>query len=462
MKKFSPTSSTQKGIKLRLAAALLAVIMAAGCSADEPTGASAGASVDVTFARSLSSPLAVGDTATVVAVIRDSRGRIVTAGDVLWSLKFGLRPVPTEGLGSIVPTGPRTALVSLEVDGVTVVASAELDRGGSVDGMLRVTLGPRKYQPFLWSRESGFSFPLALSGFEVIPEDINDAGEVVGSAWRSPDGLDRAFIWSPVTGFTFLDNEKFPGPSWALGVNESGTVTGWTIVDNFRRRAFVWDRRSGMRIVPALAGLDPGESSEGISINSSGHIVVRDYGWEDISLKSFHWSEEAGAELLAVSPANPHADVVAINDVGQILGYEGVFDGYDGGLDERIPILWTEKGERIELFPECRRPCAVEVAAINKNGQIAGTSVDAVFRRGAGGDISKLPASSSAWARGLNDSGDILVAGRLNPALPQGQFGRASVWIASGELIDLGIPPMARAVFPKAMNNKGVVVGRTN
>ena len=54
----------------------------------------------------------------------------------------------------------------------------------------------------------------------------------------------------------------------------------------------------------------------------------------------------------------------------------------------------------------------------------------------------------------MNDEGDVIVAVSIGM-----QFGKASLWTVNGDVIELRGPPEVSAIYPHAINNKGVVVG---
>ena len=435
---------------IKATAAALAFLSAAACSLTDstpPENSAESRTVEISFARELEEPLAVLDTVTVTAVVRDARGNSVNDAEVWWSLSVDGHALG-EKIGTVKPTGPRMALVMLVVDRATLKATTTPQGNAeSVTGALELTTASRRWRAFLWTREAGFSVISSPRSFDVLPNAINDRGEVVGSVRFRGTSREAAFIWSTAAGFTFLDSAD-TDYSIAKAINQTGTVTGWTHSDGTRGRAFVWKRESGMTIVPPASGT---LFSEGTAINSQGDIAG--FSSTDVAFRAFRWSPPGSTELLSVNADSPHSVVVAINDAGDVLGYDGIWEGWDPVLDRGTPILWTAKGERIDIA-NCQRACWMRVAALNNRGEIAGTLVQTAFRRSANGEMTSIPITDHTFAIGMNDLGDII--GRVWKG---GGAGSEWLWTASGEVLDIGLPPGARTAFVSGINNKGQIVG---
>ena len=301
---------------------------------------------------------------------------------------------------------------------------------------------------FLWSREAGFAYIPAQPGVNNVPYGINDLGEVVGTTVFGPN-RGGTFVWSASTGFRYLDSAGVPA-SVAMSINTSGSVTGFIQGSSFRR-AFVWSRNAGVTILPDVGGI-PLIGSAGHAINSRGEIagnIIR-----DTIFTAFRWSSEAGTHLLRGTSELVNTFAVDMNDTGEVIGYDGVWEGWDPVLSQRSAILWSPDGKPTDLFPECRRKCDVDLASINSRGEVAGTIGKRAFRRSTAGVVTSMPGSDVTWARGMNDEGDVIVAVSIGM-----QLGKASLWTVNGDVIELRGPPEVSAIYPHAINNKGVVVG---
>src|SRR5881398_1538808 len=79
----------------------------------------------------------------------------------------------------------------------------------------------------------------------------------------------HAFVWNSSTGMTDLGTLG-GNTSYALGINDSGEVVGYSyLADNFTRHAFTWTASGGMVDLGTLA---VGQWSQGEKINASGEI----------------------------------------------------------------------------------------------------------------------------------------------------------------------------------------------
>ena len=190
--------------------------------------------------------------------------------------------------------------------------------------------------------------------------------------------------------------------------------------------------------------------SEGIAINSSGQVAL--HAVDGFDFNALSWLPPSSSSVLPVYPNNPHSYVVAINDAGDILGYDGQWGGWELYLDRQTPILWTAKGERVAIA-NCSRPCAMSVVALNNRGQIVGDIDGSTFRRSAAGEFETIPLTRYNAPRGMNDAGDVV--GHSSTAGSWGSW----LWTAGGEIIQLGLPTGAMAANAIAINNKGQVIG---
>src|ERR1041384_1385468 len=77
----------------------------------------------------------------------------------------------------------------------------------------------------------------------------------------------HAFIYNPGSGLTDIGTLG-GNTSYAIGINDSGTIVGYSyLADNLTRHAFTWTASGGMVDLGTLPG---GSWSEGQTINASG------------------------------------------------------------------------------------------------------------------------------------------------------------------------------------------------
>jgi probable HAF family extracellular repeat protein len=111
--------------------------------------------------------------------------------------------------------------------------------------------------------------------------------------------------------------------SEGLGINNNGHVTGYSILTNGDKHAFLWN--NGVMTDLGTLGRD---SSEGFAINNSGQIIGD--SWTDSGLHyPFLWSDGVMKDLNTLT--TPNSDWVlqyacGINNIGQITGY-GIYNG---------------------------------------------------------------------------------------------------------------------------------------
>jgi probable HAF family extracellular repeat protein len=138
---------------------------------------------------------------------------------------------------------------------------------------------PSHVQAGTWSPREGWSRPLGvLDGSRAcFSHGINRHGWIVGtiSEPQKPNGriirtFQRAFLWTPASGIAELPG-LVEGPFLApADINERGEVVGSATGRFGRVRAFRWEIGSGMRDLGALS--DDGESNA-VAINDDGWIA---------------------------------------------------------------------------------------------------------------------------------------------------------------------------------------------
>lgn len=179
---------------------------------------------------------------------------------------------------------------------------------GSADaGFLRFT-----YHAFLWENGAirdlgGLPGPLPNDSQGL---DINDAGQVVGSAFL-PNGDERAVLWQDGT---IRELGTLGGrTSYALGINAAGLAVGAaTLPDGFGHAA-LWEAGSTHDLGTLPGGIVSGASK----INTTGQIV----GFSTTAAFTAHavvWRNGIIEDLGTLGGANSYAQ--SINDAGQISG----------------------------------------------------------------------------------------------------------------------------------------------
>ncbi len=159
----------------------------------------------------------------------------------------------------------------------------------------------------------------ALGGANVSPQDINNAGQVVGS-YEASIGVRHAFVW--MNG-VMVDIETDPdATSTALAINDAGVVVGQTTDTDGDTIAFRWAAPGPMIRITVFDGRSiAGRESTALDINNDGVIVgyaraPSPFGLVDRAyrLSGFGPGQQIGGLSAFVSRA------FAINDLGQIVG----------------------------------------------------------------------------------------------------------------------------------------------
>lgn len=127
----------------------------------------------------------------------------------------------------------------------------------------------------------------------------------------------HAFIWNSATGLQ--DIGTLGGDSsYALGINDSGEVVGYSYLsDNITYHAFTWTASGGMVDLGALPG---GSVTQGFAINAAGEVAGEGYDANGFAVP-FYWSPEGGFVTLPESTNSYyHNGGYGINDAGDVTG----------------------------------------------------------------------------------------------------------------------------------------------
>jgi len=184
-----------------------------------------------------------------------------------------------------------------------------------------------------------------LGGNSSYASAINEYGQVVGSS-TTADGQGRAFLWEKSSGMTNLgtipsnynycysygyDYCNSYTSSYATAINDYGQVIGISSIAD-GRRAFLWDKNSGMINLGTLEGFDSNgyiiKFSVATEMNNYGQVV----GYSLIAggrMRPFFWDKSSGiSDLkdLVWAPGWTLNSVVGINNAGQMAG-SGYYNG---------------------------------------------------------------------------------------------------------------------------------------
>lgn len=241
---------------------------------------------------------------------------------------------------------------------------------------------------------------------------INDKLEVAGVA-STQDGA-RAFLRTGEKTITLgtLSQPLRAGRSWALSINNEGTVVGWATNQSGVDEAFIYSGQTMMGIGSYLNG----SQSSAVSINDTGQVVGYVYS-ESIGIRGFVYYDKSsitlgtlGGNYSDANAINIHGSVTGTSTTAPNSGYQAFL--YEGGVMNPLGTLTGTESSGLD---------------INDSGQIVGSfysnaqgSRGFIYTDGSMKDLNLLldSNSSSTWtiqaARAINNSGQIAADGYDN------------------------------------------------
>jgi len=230
---------------------------------------------------------------------------------------------------------------------------------------------------------------------------INQKGDVVG--WSmGPDGT-SAFLYTDANGIVRLPGLPDRPRAIARDLNDVGQVVGTANAGGVDLgHAVLWTNG----IVKDLGTLGTGSYSEGWAVNNFGQVVGSSYrNGGSFGVHGFLYTQARG--MVDLTPNSDTGSALDINDAGQVTGYKTAAGGnyhafrWRGGTFVDLGVL-----------PGFAHSFGW---AINKVGQVAGNSTSAsgnserFFRSIAGGGLQNLGGTGEhnvAW--GINASGNVV------------------------------------------------------
>jgi len=280
--------------------------------------------------------------------------KLLSPGALFVLLLFGVSPWPAAGQGSFSVDD----LGVLPGDSSSVATG--INQRGDVVGWSTGADGTP--HAFIYT-DSMVALPGLLGRPRTIARDVNDVGQVVGTANAGGVDLGHAVLWS------------------------GGQVTD-------------------------LGTLGNGSYSEGWGLNNNGQVV----GSSDGGSSGVHgFLYTPGARMVDLTPASDTGYAFDINDAGQVTGYRTAVGGYHA-------FRWQDgTAKDLGVIPGFAHSFGW---AINATGQVAGSSVSAsgnserVFRYSDGVGVENLGGVGEInVGYGINSWGDVVGYGRPSAGL---------------------------------------------
>ena len=285
-----------------------------------------------------------------------------------------------------------------------------------------------------------------LGGLSAQAHDINEAGEIVGSATNAASRL-RAFKWQ---NGTMTDLGTLGGlHSEAVAISDTGHVAGRSLTSAAKYHATLWSGLTTTDLTPSS------DYAVAYGVNDMGQVVGSVDNW-----KAFHWRNGVLTMLGDLGGGCSHAQ--DINDTGHIVGASCTPQ-----VNQPHATLWHNGGVfDLGILPGMDDAGAT---AINSFGQIVGTSSHMdpdtyeITSKGflyENGVMTALAVpSQEAYAGDINDSGIIVGTMRAGSG-----FSKFHAYIyADGVATNLNslIPAGSglHLAYGSAINNSGQIVG---
>ena len=238
----------------------------------------------------------------------------------------------------------------------------------------------------------GTRISLEKENMLVYGNGINNKGQVVGFSRMKGTNETTAFLWDSARGFSFIEELDF-----GLCINDREEVAGLYLDENQNQIPCVWKKGSGIAdLAEYFQGINP--SLEGI--NNRGVVVGSCYT-KDKGHKALIWDATHGVR--EIPPLGSHGITPdSLNDLNQVLcssgdvgrlenALLGIRDWVKSGFKEGLDLRKYRQGRHKRFF-------------IWENGQLR--FIDDAFRPSDGWKL--------AWARGINNKGEIVGTGELH------------------------------------------------
>ena len=308
--------------------------------------------------------------------------------------------------------------------GTFVARAFSVDRNRNVYGQAQMSVGgirparwmaANNYQPEFVGTEDGYVRGSNAKGYFTGMHEMNVAGP-----------QSRPVLWNPDGTFQYLEGLPEYRRAEGVAINQTQTIVGSMIAQDFSWRAFRW-RQGEAIMIPLIVDFP---YAVGTGIADSGFVVG--YGMDNYNpptrMTGWFWSPTGGLQRLP--PVGGYYRANGINNTGLVCGFARLA-GYGSA------VLWPIFGAPITLTP----PSAFnngEAMGVNDAGEVVGNVWTGKWNQRndqrpvvwAFGECHDIAQESSTpglkLARGINYRGDVVGEGLFE--------GRQSAFIALKKL----------------------------
>ncbi|ONH30277.1 hypothetical protein [Pseudofrankia asymbiotica] len=302
--------------------------------------------------------------------------------------------------------------------------------------------------------------PLTFEGAPIEPSLLNNAGQVVGLVVdRARDQPPRLVRWQggrgiilPVHGDQIIPED----------LNDRGQVTAITVIHRpgsaqdsdaaTTRRAYLIDGTTAVDL-----GMDPDANERNLYLNEAGQVAGLAFADSGSARRGFLW-ERGGLTTFDTGPTT-HPVVMGINDSGQVAGLVLNDDDSPSGAHPIFrPAFRWRSGTMTALDT---RGGGAGPVRINHSGQVAGVVTDAsgsardvvVWSSAPEAHPTRLGIVDADHVVAINDQGDVLLSSITGPTASPGGY----LW-HDNQLITLATLG-GLAADPGGLSADGLVVG---
>lgn len=328
--------------------------------------------------------------------------------------KFKYAVILLAGISASIPTMAHAdwSIVALDTFGNFTSSPASINDSGQIVGTA-VTPNVDEVHAFITGAGGvGITDLYTLSGIQEA-YGINNSGQVAGT---SVFGDTHAIITGP-DGVGIKDLGTFDGSrSFALGINDSGQVTGGFQTGGGEVHAFLTGSNGvGYTVLGTLGG----QGNQASGVNASGQVTGTSYISGNLHAHAYiTGADGVGMKDVGTLFLNSYAS--GINDAGQVVGFSDVADGTNHAfMTGPDGVGMTDLGTLGGKFSQS--------VAINDLGEVVGIALTAsdngwhsfIYSHGGITDLSLLaPVVAAGWSNlsvaDINNNGQIVGSGTIN------------------------------------------------